>query len=239
MQKPMTQQAMLQSANFNGGQINNTPPQQPASNGYPQMVYPAGAPGTATRSPSGQSDMLLNGVTAANYNTQVSYPGAVNQATFQGAAGNAPTQFGNVPASGLKTTTIQLPPRVGNRLGSQNGAAMPKQNGNMGNAVSAITPTAQTMMQMQAAGIDPRTQNAMLGQQAGVVPQAMDNTQYNNPQYVNTQYGNTQYGNTGLNQPMSGGMPQSSGYNNGPTSTPQLQQLPADFGPRKREARVR
>lgn len=230
MQKPMTQQAMMQSANFGGGLTPNAP-QQPVMNAYPQTVYPAGAPGAPIPATSGQTDGMLNGVSNANYNTQVSYPGAVNQASFQGAAGNAATQFGNVPSSGLKTTTIQLPPRVGNRLANQPGVTMSSQANGVGQGVNVMTPTAQTMLQMQAAGMAPQTQNAFLGQQNGMAQHA-----HHVSGGMNASGGNNIP--AGMNQPPIGNFPPADA-NVGSTSNPQLQQLPADFGPRKRQARAR
>lgn len=237
MQQPMTRQAMLQSANSNGGVTPNAS-QPPSMNGYPQTVYPAGAPGSPMPPTAGNGDTLLNGVSNANYNTQVSYPGAVNQASFQGAASNTATQFGpaqfqgnqvngsqfgNVPSSGLKTTTIQLPPRVGNRLANPPGVTMSNQATGMGQGVNAMTPTAQTMLQMQAAGIDSRTQNTFLGQQHGMAQTA------NGGMHVPA----------AMNPSPVGSVPTAADGNVGSTSNPQLQQLPADFGPRKRQARVR
>lgn len=245
MQKPMTQQAMMQLPNGNNAMGSNVVPQQPM-NGYPQTVYPAGMPNNQNGSQGpAQNDMLLNGVAPANYNTQVSYPGAVNQASFQGGANGVYPQFGNVPSSGLKTTTIQLPPRVGNRLQGQNGVSIPNQNPALGPSVNALTPTAQTMLQMQSAGLDPQTQNAMMGQQNGMPVQGGNFAQQSNMQQPNMQYGAQQYGMPVAGQPNNVGLQPTMGMqpngqsNVGPTSNSQLQQLPADFGPRKRQARAR
>jgi hypothetical protein len=107
MQQPMTRQAMLQSANNNGGVTPNAS-QPPSMNGYPQTVYPAGVPGSPMPPTAGNGDTLLNGVSNANYNTQVSYPGAVNQASFQGAASNAATQFGSAQFQGNQVNGSQF-----------------------------------------------------------------------------------------------------------------------------------
>ena len=241
MQKPMTQQAMLQSAGVTGLPMNNSMPQQPMNN-YPQTVYPAGMPGSSGGpQPNQSNEELLNGVTAANYNTQVSYPGAVNQASFQGA-GNMNAPFGNMPNSGLKTTTIQMPSRNGNRLGPA--SSVPMGNPNMGSSVNALTPTAQTMMQMQAAGIDPQTQAAMIGQNNNPGMQGMNPAQYGNMQMVNGpanngQMMNGQFVNNSMNPQVQNGYQQPMVNSGQATSSPQLQQLPNDFGPRKRQARVR
>lgn len=236
---PTTQQAMIQIPNGASAGVNSISPQA-SVNSYPQTIYPAGPPiNVAPGLAPAQGNLLINGISPANYNTEVSYPGAVNQAAFQARASSVNTQFGSVPSSGLKTTTIQLPPAVGNRLQNQGNVAIPVNTSNSGASFSTMTPAAQTMMQMQAAGIDPQTQNAVLSQQGGVAPQTMGNQQFANAQYGNAQLSTLQHGNSALNQPISNVAPSSAGYDNAATSSPQLQQLPADFGPRKRQARVR
>lgn len=205
-------------------------PQQPAA-GYPQTVYPAGYPSNGV-SPQAAPYLPLNGVTAANYNTQISYPGAVSPAGFQNGLGTSSSQFGNVPASGLKTTTIQLPPKVGNRLGSPNSESSSPQTNAAGLPTvntytpNAYTPTAQTMMQMQAAGMDPQMQSRLLGH---APPQS---------QSVISQQQPTQQMPNG-SPPYPSFSQESLTPSTATIQNPQLQQLPTDFGPRKRQARAR
>jgi|GEM_PF-723497 len=240
---------------------------QPAS-GYPQTIYPAGAlnpnggpgyPSVASAAP--QYNPMLQGVSAANYNTQVSYPGAVGQAAFQGPSQQAalqqlptqqlpmqqmpmqqlPMQQLPMPSSGLKTTTIQLPTRAGNRMGQTNAVATQFQNADpsAGQSVQALTPTAKTLLQMQSAGIDAQTQSALMGTSQ---PQAVSQNA-SMPQGAN--YGPSSYQGMNSNQMIQGVGPvmpaaaTNSIHSNAINSNPQLQQLPADFGPRKRQARAR
>jgi hypothetical protein len=261
----------------NGGAIQPFAPQQamlmqpqsrqPAS-GYPPTIYPAGSPnsnsglGYPSVAPSvPQNNPMPPGVSSANYNTQVLYPGAVGQAAFQGPyqpnalqqagyqqtgyqqASAQPASFGqnnmsngSIPSSGLKTTTIQLPPRAGNRLGQGNSTASPFPNAEMtnGQSVQALTPTAKTLLQMQSAGIDAQTQSALLG-----TAQPLASGQHGNvPQGAN--YGLSTSHDMNSNQTIQGVAPtMPAAATNAINSNSQLQPLPADFGPRKRQARAR
>ena len=239
------------------------------TNGYPQTIYPAGVPNpnvglvhssAAVSAP--RDNPVLQGVSSANYNTQVSYPGAVGQAAFQGPSQRADIQqgpmqqvgfqqatmqqsnfshhnlsFGSTPASGLKTTTIQLPPRgAGNRLGQANFTAthLPTTDMSTGPSVQALTPTAKTLLQMQSAGIDAQTQAAMMG--ATQPPALSQNTNY--PQSANYFPSTNQEMNS--NQIIQGAATNvPAAATNSINSNSQLQQLPADFGPRKRQALAR
>ena len=211
---------------------------------------------------NGQTTTLLPGVSSAQYNTQVSYPGGVSPASANMVGSNAGVdmravamQNSNVPPSGLKTTTIQVPSQVAGRFATDPNSYQPANQSV--NANGSLTPAMQAMLQMQSMAMNqPNSTQTMPGNgMSGGYPSSnmpAQNAQNEQAQYGPTQYGQGQYGQGqygqgqyGQSQPQHGfATPdqetmQRTSANAGTNSRSQLRSLPADFGPRKRQALAR
>lgn len=215
---------------------------------------------------NGQTTTLLPGVSSAQYNTQISYPGGVSPASanmvgassgvdmravaIQNSQNGSLTQYSNSPPSGLKTTTIQVPSQVAGRFAIDSNHSQVVGQGIPANG--SMNPGMQAMLQMQTMGMNqpnsnqPMPNNAIPGGSLASTMSAQHG-QYEPAQYGQNQYGPAQYGQNQYGQalPQNGfatpgqEVMQRTSDNAATNSRSQLRSLPADFGPRKRQALAR